>query len=325
MKKSKRGLKVFGIILAIVVMILLALFIKGKIDECKPYLTDFYYEDFKSNSPLEMKYSQRGSFETKSVEYNSDNTKIKSVRVWYPIELEVSDKTYPLILVVNASGTRALNYKPYFDRLASWGFIVVGNDDPQTGSGETASQTLDFILSLGNGDMLFNKIDKDNIGIVGYSQGGAGALCAVTKYENSSMYKTIFTGSAAYSLLAKNMGWEYDVTKISASYFMTAGTGSSDDAGVSDISKEFAGVAPLSSLIENYNGISDNVTKVRARTVGAEHEDMLTRTDGYMTAWMMYQLQGDMQAGTVFFGDNTEILHNSNWQDVQIGESDQKN
>ena len=28
---------------------------------------------------------------------------------------------------MNASGTRALNYKPYFDRLASWRFIVVGN------------------------------------------------------------------------------------------------------------------------------------------------------------------------------------------------------
>ncbi len=324
-KTSKRGLKVFGIIFVVIVIILAALFIKGKVDERKPYLTDLYYEDFKSNSPLEMKYSQRGSFETKNVEYNSDNTKIKTVRVWYPLELEVSDKTYPVILAVNASGTRALNYKPYFDRLASWGFIVVGNDDPQTGNGETASQTLDFILSLGNENVLFNKIDTDNIGIVGYSQGGAGALCAATKYENSSMYKTIFTGSAAYSLLAKNMGWEYDVTKVTIPYFMTAGTGSSDDAGVSDVSKDFAGVAPLSSLIENYNGISDNVLKIRARAVGAEHEDMLTRTDGYLTAWMLYQLQGDMQAGTVFFGDNAEILHNSNWQDVQIGESDQKN
>lgn len=41
---------------------------------------------------------------------------------------------------------------------------------------------------------------------------------------------------------------------------MTAGTGSSDDAGNSDIHsnevKEFPGVAPLASLVENYDGIT---------------------------------------------------------------------
>ena len=39
--------------------------------------------------------------------------------------------------------------------------------------------------------------------------------------------------------------------------------------------------------------------------------------DGYMTAWFMYHLQGDEEAGAVFFGDNAEILNNANWQDVQ--------
>ena len=46
---------------------------KGKIDERKPYLTDNYYEDFISDSSLEMKYSQRGGFETEYAEFDSDN------------------------------------------------------------------------------------------------------------------------------------------------------------------------------------------------------------------------------------------------------------
>jgi hypothetical protein len=44
---------------------------------------------------------------------------------------------------------------------------------------------------------------------------------------------------------------------------------------------------------------------------------MLMRSDGYMTAWMLYQLTGDEEAGTVFLGENAEILHNANWQDVE--------
>jgi hypothetical protein len=81
------------------------------------------------------------------------------------------------------------------------------------------------------------------------------------------------------------MGWEYDISKIEIPYFMSAGTGSSDDSGKYG-EKDFSGVCPLFSLIENYNGIIDNVFKIRGRIVKAEHEDILTRADGYMTAWM---------------------------------------
>ena len=126
----------------------------------------------------------------------------------------------------------------------------------------------------------------------------------------------MFTGSAAYQTLAKNMGWEYDPAKIKIPYFMAAGTGKSDDSG-NDPEKGYGGVSPLSAQIENYNSISDEVQKVRARAVGAEHEQMLMRSDGYMTAWMLYQLTGNEEAGTVFLGENAEILTNKNWQDVE--------
>ena len=166
-------------------------------------------------------------------------------------------------------------------------------------------------------DSVFSaKIDYENMGIIGYSQGGAGAICALTNYENGMYYKTIFTGSAVYPTLAKNMGWEYDASKVMVPYFMAAGTGKSDDSGI-DPDKGFGGVSPLSALIDNYNKVTDDVMKVRGRAVGAEHEQMLMRSDGYMTAWMLYQLTGDEEAGMVFIGENAEILHNANWQDVE--------
>ena len=98
---------------------------------------------------------------------------------------------------------------------------------------------------------------------------------------------------------------------------MTAATGNSDDTGATDAAKEWLGVAPLSSLVENYNAMSDNVFKLRARVVGAEHEEMQMKTDGYMTAWMLYQLRGDEDDGKALIGKNAEILNNANWQDIE--------
>ena len=135
---------------------------------------------------MEMKYSQLGPYETACTEFASDHESIGKIRVWYPKDLEASDRAWPMIMVVNASGTPVSSYEPFFPRLASWGFIVVGNEDGQTGNGETASLTLDFMLNVPAVSVLSGKIDHDSIGIIGYSQGGAGAICAVTNYENGA-------------------------------------------------------------------------------------------------------------------------------------------
>ena len=316
----KRVLKIVLILVVILLVLGIAAFqyIKSMMPsgDGNNDIVEGYYKNFKSDAALEMKYSQLGSFETAYTEFPAENATIGRVRVWYPKELENGEKAWPMIMVVNASGTPAASYEPFFPRLASWGFIVVGNEDGQTGNGKTASLTLDFMLSIPDSSVLSGKIDYDSMGIIGYSQGGAGAICAVTNYENGARYKAMFTGSAAYPTLAKNMGWEYDVSKVTIPYFMAAGTGKSDDSG-NDPETSYGGVSPLSAQIANYNSIADDVPKIRARAVGAEHEQMLMRSDGYMTAWMLYQLNGDEEAGSVFVGENAEILHNANWQDVE--------
>ncbi|MCR4796166.1 MAG: hypothetical protein K5898_13560 [Ruminococcus sp.] len=91
----------------------------------------------------------------------------------------------------------------------------------------------------------------------------------------------------------------------------------SDDTGVADVNSEYGGVSPLQALEEIYNTLPDSFTKVCARCTNAEHEDMQERTDGYMTAWFLWQLCGDEDAAKVFVGDDAEISHNSNWQDVE--------
>ena len=94
--------------------------------------------------------------------------------------------------------------------------------------------------------------------------------------------------------------------------FMVAGTKKADAGDGKN-----PGICPLVGLQEKYNTISDSVSKIIARRVDTDHGDMLPYADGYMTAWFMYHLQGDEEAGKVFFRDNAEILNNANWQDVE--------
>lgn len=307
-----------GIILGVIVLAIAVFFVVQQIKTHKtlndPRLPENYYELVQTGGDLEKKYLGKGSFAVEHTAVKSDNKSIKNIYIYYPAELKTSGKQYPLVMVVNGSQTPAKTYLPFFERLASWGFIVVGNDDPQPGTGETASITLDYVL---NESEIKGSIDRSRMGVAGYSQGGAGAINAATKFENSKLYSTLFTGSAAYPMLATAMGWAYDPADISVSYFMTASTGTSDDMGKPDSNTEYNGVSPLQALKEVYNILPDSLAKVRGRCVNAEHGDMQLRTDGYMTAWMLWQLQGDEAAAKVFVGDNAEILTNALWQDIE--------
>ncbi len=72
----------------------------------------------------------------------------------------------------------------------------------------------------------------------------------------------------------------------------------------------------LKKMIDMYNKIPSS--KVMMRRIGAEHGTMLYSADGYVTAWFMWQLQGDEEASKAFVGDNPEILKNGLYQDQKI-------
>ncbi len=131
----RKVLKIVGIvILGMIILIVLVvgfLLMKNYIDSQKPWLAKDYYTQFQSDSELEKKYAGLGDYEVSVMAVKSEDKSIGNIRIWYSSEME---NRYPLIVVVNGSNTAALNYEPYFERLASWGFVVVGNDDRQAGA-----------------------------------------------------------------------------------------------------------------------------------------------------------------------------------------------
>ena len=314
MKKAlKIGLILVAILIAMVVLLIVAvLFLAGN-----QKLADAYYESVEASMPLEQTYTGKGEYTVSAVEYDAEDEAVKKFMVWYPDGLE-SGGPYPLVVMANGTGVPASKYEAVFEHLASWGFVVVGNEDENSWSGASSAASLYYMLRLNDdrNSIFYRKIDTENIGVAGHSQGGVGAVNAVTAQENGDRYKAIYTASTTHAALAQLLGWSYDVSKITIPCFMTAGTLQIDAGNEKDY-----GIAPLESLWQNYNGISDSVFKVIARRKDTDHGDMLTKADGYMTAWFCWLLCGDEAAAGVFIGEDQELPRNTdNWQDVTINE-----
>ncbi len=288
-----------------------------------------YYDYSNPVGEIEKEYTAMGDEKVSCKEFDAGDENIKKFAVWYPAELQGSARKYPVVLWANGTGSKSETYKYFLTHLASWGFIAVGNDDENTRTGDSLEAALTFLLAENeNPDSVFyQKVDPDNIGIGGHSQGGAAVFNMVTNQEHGSMIKTVYSVSATSSYHTAVFGdeWEYDVSKINVPTFLTAGTGTFDAgtaAAKEQVSDEKAGImqgiCPLWSLEENYGLLPDTIDKVYARKTGVDHGDSYLQFDGYMTAWFRYYLAGDSEAGKAFYGEQPEIAGNSQYQDVKI-------
>lgn len=246
----KKAIKITLITIAIVIAVMiLAIVILFAVASKQPMVKEGYYNDVKTSAPSEQKYTLKGDYEVSYYEQDAKNKQWKKFEVWYPAELETTDKTYPLVIMVNGTGVASSKYKPVFDHLASWGFIVAGNEDENAGNGASASASLDYMLTL-NSDVnskFYGKIDVDKIGIGGHSQGGLGTINAVTAQDNGNRYKVMYAASAPTLQISVDLlKAPFDVSRINIPCFMVAGT-KKVDAG----DGKNSGICPLVELQEN--------------------------------------------------------------------------
>lgn len=274
-----------------------------------PVIHKGYNEKIETGGEIEKKYLQNGTYEILKETVKADDP-IKKYTIYYPSELETTSKQYPMILVINGTGFKATKYEPEFQQLASWGFIVVGTQDKGTGKGETTIKTFNYMLGENeNKDSIFyGKIDVENIGITGFSQGGAATLRAITMFEESHYFKTAVPLSPVSEKTAeKTTDYPYDSAKINCPVLMLAGTSGDFETEI---------VIPIAEMNKMYDKITS--PKVMARRIGMIHDDMMYKAGGYVTAWFMWQLRGDEEAAKAFIGESPEIMNNGLYQDQYI-------
>lgn len=205
---------------------------------------------------------------------------------------------FPAVVMANGTNTPLSSYLPVAEHLASWGFVVVGDETLQTGTGENVVNLIEHLPELDS------RVDRSRVGIFGHSQGGAGAINAAAHAEVAAVY----AASPASHKVAKSNDWDYTTANVEAPLFLMTSNGRSDRWLVS----------PWSDLEESFQ--SAGGPAVIARRLGADHKDVLEFGDGYATAWFRCILADDAEARDAFVGASPagvgELASNALWDRV---------
>ena len=273
-------------------------------------VSEGYQDRFDYQGTLEKKYATDGEYQVELFTQEDSDERIKLLQVYYPTDLKTSQKEWPMVLMANGTGIRASKYKAIFRHLASWGFIVVGNEDEWTWDGKSISKSLDIMLKANTApsSLFYQKVDTANIGLTGHSQGGMCVYTAASLFANSHLYKALCTQSGTATMLVDSLGGAF-LKDIKAPMLLMGGCGDIDAKAI----------CKLDDLQNTYDNIGSEY-RVMGRIKDTDHGDMLPRGDAYMTAWMRYWLYGDGEAGKCFWGDSAEIQTNKGWQDVKTTE-----
>ena len=304
----KKVLKVIGIIILLLGVLIAVLF---HFISKSPSVPENYTDTVKTGGEIEAKYLAMGSYEVEHLE-SATVSSLEKFEVYYPKDIYNLGKV-PVVIFLNGTGTPASKYPALQEHLASWGFITIANEENNSFYGEGVELSIRYLLfadtysSNDDESPLKGHIDFDNIGVTGHSQGGIGVINGITIHPHSDMIKAAVMLSSTETDIAKAFLWDSDSSLIHANTMMIGSSGQTDSA-----------ISPLESMQKTYENITDDVIKVLARRNDCDHGEMLYYADGYVTAWFMYFLQGDEEAGKAFFGDNPEISANEFYQDIMI-------
>ncbi len=299
-----------GIAAIIILFILLALKGCGYILSKIPSAPEDYTKKVQTGGDMEARYLAMGSHDVAYYEADAMMS-FQKFEIYYPKDIDQMEKL-PAVVFVNGTGVKGSKYPAVQKHLASWGFITIATEEEYAWNGFSAEMSVRYLELLdqyqeeGKENIFYGKIDMDKIGITGHSQGGIGVINAVTEQKHSGLYKAAVILSGTEADMAKALLWESDSSLIKTNTLMITSNGAVDSK-----------ISPLDSLVKTYDTITKDVSKVLAVRNDCDHGEMLYYADGYVTAWFMYFLKGDTEAGKAFFGENAEIFSNPLYQDVQ--------
>jgi predicted dienelactone hydrolase len=202
------------------------------------------------------------------------------------------DGGHPIITWGNGTNASTDAYLALLRHLASWGFVVIASDSGQTRTGEEMIAGVDYLLELNDtpGSPFYDQLDPESIGTTGHSQGGGGAINAATDPRVTCALP-----------IAPARG---DIGQVGVPIFLIAGSQDS--------------IVPASWVRSTSYDLATSPT-IFGIVQGMGHMDFVGNfgnARGYITAWFMYQLQGDAEAAQAFVGE-CEICNSPDWTVVK--------
>ena len=301
--------KVIAIIL--IILCTCTLLLKGCVKALsrRQSVPETYTTTVNTGGILEATYLSMGEHEVDYLESYAMMS-FEKYEIFYPADIKQMNTPLPVVVFVNGTGIGGSKYHSLQKHMASWGFITIATEEQHAWNGFSAEMCVRFLERL-NGlelfddknNVLYNKIDTNNIGITGHSQGGYGVVNAITKHEHATNYKAAVLLSSDASFSGNDFMWETEPTLIKTPTLIISSTGPFDSI-----------IASAENVQGLYSTIPDSVDKVLAVRNDADHGEMLYSADGYVTAWFMYYLKGDLSAADAFFGDSAELFSNPLYQ-----------
>ena len=294
----------FKVIIIIAIITLLVWGTIYYIKDSYPKVPDMFQQTVELGGDLERKYLYDGIFTPKKILIDVDKPMDKYT-IYYPSRIEKDMERFPLVIVVAGKGYKASKFEPLLVNLASWGFIAIGVEDTNTRDGNSLSNMITYMLKENrNTESIFsNHIDIENIALLGHGQVAEAILEVSNKYD----IKT----SILLSPVCENNYYKMDSSKIKSSILILAET--------HDNTKERKDI-PISEINRIYDNI--NTYKVLARKKDTTSDDMFYSSQGYVNAWLLWQLKNDDMASRVFnywgVDKEPEIIANRIYQDQRI-------
>ena len=278
--------------------------------------------------PIELKYYANGPWTvTVSIgSYCCDSAGDK-FDVYYPSSPAPPSGGFPILTWGNGTNSLSTNYTFFLKHIASWGFVVISAQDKNAGSGQTTLDAAKFMIVQNSVPGPFqNKLNVNQVGAFGHSQGAGGSINALIK--SAGLIKTVMPielPAQAFCLIPADCPDTSHITQ--GTIFLVDG---SLDLPVSPPTQP-ASATGLQSVAAFYNAVPAGIVKVKGTLIGPTHCDVQGSPTctaatvpcllgvygylGYPTAWMRFQLQNDSYAHGAFVSGSGEIFSETkNWQ-----------
>jgi hypothetical protein len=221
--------------------------------------------------------------------------------LFYPTNLGASGVDHPILTWGNGSGSSPSNYTDTLRHLASWGFVVVASNSGQAGWGTELLAGANHMISQNDNpsSVFYQDLDTTAVGALGHSQGATGAVHATILSEGriTSTVPINFVDPAWFNPASQMP----DLSRLRDPVFFV--TGGSDFLSTASAQQNY------------YNQVTAPAAKAALR--GGDHNVVQRAGNGYLgyiTAWLMYTLEGDTFARRAFVGNPPELAADPDWQ-----------
>jgi hypothetical protein len=239
--------------------------------------------------------------------------------LFYPSDYAALGFQSPIVTWGNGTGGAPAEYSAFLLHLASYGFTVIASTLPNTGSGNEIDAAAHYLVAQDSvpGSIFYGHLNVNEVAAVGTSQGATGAVRATT--NDPALIKTVMTFSEPnpiWSAPNPDCPTAADCTAHPAAltrpvfFISTYGFWDSIIASPATEKAFFLSTSVHAALgiILNSDGKPADHTSIENPPTGNPGGLL-----GYATAWLEYQLLGNVTAAGAFTGAHPELVSNANW------------